>query len=162
MFQRYLNAEFTETDYIILVRTVLELVKNKKHYAAQYTHLIGPFDEALRRACKNNSFSELYELAALASAFQCEVQSVYPYIDYRAEMKIMNAVYKPVGVSVPNHGRLVIFWTSCRDEISTRAHLSSGVWSPNHMVPLVRQRRNYQTASNEQARAISVVEYQIL
>jgi len=129
------------------------------HYIAQYTNLIGPFDEALRRTCNNNSFSELYELAALASALRCEVQSVYPYIDYRAEMKIMNAVYKPMDTSVPNNGRLIIFWTSTKDEIITKSRPGSGgIWSPNHCVPLIQQCRSHRTASNERAGVTPEVE----
>ena len=107
--------------YLILVRTVIELVKNKIHSVNQCSHHVGLFNEALRRTCNNNRFSELYEIAALASVLQCEIQSVYPYIDYRAEMKILNAVYRPVEASVPSDGKLIIFWSSTEDEISTRA-----------------------------------------
>jgi hypothetical protein len=139
--------------YLILVRTIIELFKNRIHYTAQFGNFIGPFYEALRRTCNNNSFSELYELVALANVFQCDVQTVYPYIDYRAEMKSMNAVYKPMDTSVPNNGRLIIFWTSTKDELSTKTRPNSGgVWSPNHFVPLIQQCRSYRTASNERAR----------
>ena len=119
MFQKHLNAEFIKLDYLVSVRTIIELVKNKMHYIAQYANLIGPFDEALRRTCNNNSFSEFYELAALASAIRYTIQSMYPYIDYRAEMKIMNAVYKPVDMYTSTDKRLIIFWTSFEDELST-------------------------------------------
>ena len=88
---------------MIAVRTVIELVKNHTYYGNLYSNLIGPVSEAIRRTCNNNSFSELYELIALASVLQCEVQSVYPYIDYRAEMKSMNAVYKPMEISTPKN-----------------------------------------------------------
>jgi hypothetical protein len=136
--------------YSVSVRTIIELVKNRLHYIARYTNLIGSFDETLRRACNNNSFSKLYELVALGSALQCEIQSVYPYIDYRAEMKIMNAVYKPLDTSVLNNGRLTIFWTSNIDELSTKNRPGcAGIWSPNHFVPLIQQSRNHRTESNE-------------
>ena len=106
------------------------------HYIAQYVNLIGRFDEVLRRTCNNNSFFELYELAALASAIRYTIQRVYLYIDYRVEIKIMHAVYKPVDTSTSTHERLIIFWTSSEDELSTkRCPGSGGVWSPNHFVP---------------------------
>ncbi len=145
---------------MISVRTIIELVKNRVHYIAQYAHLIGCFDKALRRTCNNNSFSELYELVGLASVLRYEVQSVYPYINYRAEMKIMNAVYKPLDTSVQNNGRLIIFWTSIKDELSTKNRPDSGgVWSPNHFVPLIQQCRSHRTASNDRDRVTSQVEY---
>ncbi|CAF1548564.1 unnamed protein product [Adineta steineri] len=121
------------------VRTIIELVKNRTYYDNQFSHLVGPFNEAIRRTCNNYSFSELYEVVALDNALRCEVQSVYPYIDYRVEMKIMNAVYTPLDTSVSNNGRLIIFWTNSEDEVTTKCRPGSGgVWSPNHFVPLIR------------------------
>ena len=135
-------------------------MKNRMYYIAQYTNPIGSFDEALRRACNNNSFSELYEVVALANVLQCDVQSVYPYIDYRAEMKTMNAVYKPMDISVPKQGKLINFWTSSEDELSTKTRpRSDNVWRPNHFVPLVRQYPSHRTASNERARVSPEVKY---
>ncbi|CAF1682371.1 unnamed protein product, partial [Adineta ricciae] len=128
----------------------MELLKNRIYYDAQFSTLIGPFNEALRRACNNYSFCELYELVALANVLHCEIQCVYPYIDYRAEMKCMNAVYKPLDTSVTKNGRLVIFWTSTYDELTTRERPSNGgVWNPNHFVPLVQSCRSDRSASNE-------------
>ena len=75
-------------------------------------------------------------------------------------MKIMNAVYKPVGTSTSTHDRLIIFWTSSEDELSTKRRPGSGgVWSPNHFVPLIHQCRSHRTASNERARVALEVEY---
>lgn len=149
---------------MILVRTVIELVLNKAHYIAEYSKLIGSFDEGLRRACKNYSFSELYELAALPNVLQCEVQSVYPYIDYRAEMKCMNAVYKPMNTSTSNNGRLIILWSSCENEVSTKNRPGSGgVWSPNHFVPLIPQssaHRVHRITSKEGTHVTAEVKYQ--
>jgi hypothetical protein len=144
------------------VRTIIELVKNRAHYTAKYTRLIGPLNEAVRRACRNNSFSELYELVALASVLQCEVQSVYPYIDYRAEMKSMNTVYKPIETAANTHGRLIIFWTSCQNEVSTKSRPGNGgVWSPNHFVPLLRQCRAQRATSTERTHATAEVEHEL-
>lgn len=146
--------------YFFLVRTVIELVKNNIHYNTQYSKLIGPLDTALRETCNNNRFSELYELVALANVLKCEVQSVYPYINYRAEMKIMNAVYKPIDVSVPNNRRLIIFWTNTNDEFSVKSRSGcGGVWSPNHFVPLIQPCRSHRTTSVEQTHMMPEVVY---
>ncbi|CAF4124306.1 unnamed protein product, partial [Adineta steineri] len=102
------------------VRTIIELVKNRTYYDNQFSNVVGPFNEAIQRTCNNYSFSELYEVVALGNALRCEVQSVYPYIDYRVEMNIMNAVYKPLDISALNNGRLIIFWTNSEDEVTTK------------------------------------------
>ncbi|CAF1202328.1 unnamed protein product [Adineta ricciae] len=131
------------SDVELRVRTIVELVKNKTHYNDQCSKHVGPFNEALRRICNNNMFCELYELVALSNVLQCEVQSAYPYIDYRAEMKIMNAVYTPLRVPVPSNNKIVLFWSSTEDEISTRARPgNSGVWNPNHFVPLLQRHKS--------------------
>jgi hypothetical protein len=125
-----------------LVRTVIELVKNKNYYVEQCSRFVGPFDRALQRTCNNNRFCELYEIVALANVLRCEIQSVYPYIDYRAEMKIMNTIHKPTLVSILNIKRMVIFWTNSEDELVVRARPDcGGIWSPNHFVPLVSPNR---------------------
>ena len=102
----------------------------------------------------------MYELVALANVLQCEVQSVYPYIDYRAEMKIMNALYKPLETSVRNKGRVIIFWSSTEDEVSTRNRPGNhGVWNPNHFVPLVQRSRNSRTTNNKSVSVNPEVKY---
>lgn len=119
------------------------MVKNRTYYITQYSRFVGPLNEVLRRTCINNSFCELYELVALANVLQCEIQSVYPYIDYRAEMKIMNAIYKPILPFISNKKRAVIFWTNNQDELTVKARPGcGGIWSPNHFVPLVQENRN--------------------
>ena len=135
-------------------------MKNKIYYVNQCSNHVGLFNEALRRTCNKDSFAELYEIVALASVLQCEVQSVYPCIDYRAEMKIMNAVYKPVETLVPSNGRVIIFWSSTEDEVSTRAQPGNrGIWNPNHFVPLLQQHRRPRAANNERASMIPDVKY---
>lgn len=135
---------------LISVRTLFELVKNKIYYVNRCSQFVGPFDEALRRICNNYSFCELYEIVALTNVLHCEVQSVYPYIDYRAEMKIMNTIFKPTEALVSSERRVTIFWTNTKDEHSTKARPSSqGIWSPNHFVPLVKRNQLYRTTSIE-------------
>lgn len=150
--QWYFADAYAKLEYIILVRTIVELVKNKTHYIDQCSKFVGPFNKALQRACNNNRFCELYELVALANVLQCEIQSVYPYIDYRAEMKIMNAVYKPTMASVLKARRVVIFWTSNKDELLVKARPGSGgIWSPNHFVPLIQANRSNRVAIIEES-----------
>lgn len=123
---------------------------NKTYYVNRCSKFVGSFDEAVQRTCHNYNFCELYEIVALANVLHCEVQSVYPYIDYRAEMKIMNAIYKPIDKPVSNTRRVIIFWTSTDDEISTKARSGNrGIWNPNHFVPLVQTTRSYRTTSVE-------------
>ena len=142
---------------------MVELVKNSVYYAAKYSTVIGPLENRIRRACNNDQFSELYEIAALASVMQCEIQSVYPYIDYRAEMKIRNSAYKPVLASVPVRGRLFIFWTNTMDESSVKARPhSGGVWSPNHFVPLVQPRKGFRISPIQEISSILEVRIQCM
>lgn len=141
--KRYFIYKSNESYDLILVRTVIELVRNKPHYINQCSASVGPFNEALRRTCNNNQFSELYEIVALTNVLQCEIQSVYPYINYRPEMKIMNAIYKPIETSVARNKKIIIFWTNSKDEQLTRARPNSGgVWSPNHFVPLIHAKQS--------------------
>ena len=145
--------------FLFKVRTVVELVTNSVYYTTKYSNLIGPLENAISRACKNNQFSELYEIAALASVVQCEIHSIYPYIDYRAEMKIMNSPYKPALTSIPTRGRLFIFWTNTMDESSAKARpQSGGVWSPNHFVPLVQPQERSQTSPTQAISSILEVD----
>ena len=144
--------------FLFVVRTVVELVKNSVYYTTKYSNIIGPLENAICRACNNDRFSELYEIAALASVMQCEIHSVYPHIDYRADMKIMNSAYKPVLASIPVRARLFIFWTNTMDESSVKARPhSGGVWSPNHFVPLVQPPQGSQTSPIQEISSISEV-----
>ena len=149
--------------FLFVVRTVVELVKNSVYYTTKYSNIIGFLENAICRACNNNQFSELYEIAALASVMQCEIHSVYPHIDYRAEMKIMNSAYKPVLASAPVRGRLFIFWTNTMNESSVKARPhSGGVWSPNHFVPLVQPPQGFQTTPIQEISSISEVGIQCM
>ena len=147
--------------FLFKVRTVVELVTNRVYYATKYSNLIVPLENAICRACNNDEFSELYEIAALASVVQCEIHSIYPYIDYRAEMKIINSPYKPVLASMPVRGRVFIFWTNTMDELSAKAcPRSGGVWSPNHFAPLVQPQQRFQTSPTQEISSILEVDIQ--
>lgn len=124
--------------------------------------MIGPFNEALRRACNNNRFCELYEIVALGNVLKCDVQSVYPYIDYRAEMKMMNAVYKPTLQPVKNNGKLIIFWCNCEEEATVRSlSVYNESWSPNHFIPLLQPPQEYRGVNIEQINWTPEVNFQV-
>ena len=133
------------------MRTIIELVKNKVYYESKYSKCIGPLGKVLRETCNNYSFCELYQIVALGNVLSCNVQSVYPYIDYRAEMKIMNAIYEPIEQSMTNNSKLIIFWSHCENEISVRSHpANNGFWNPNHFVPLVRTSQGHRATTVKQ------------
>ena len=71
-------------------------------------------------------------------------------------MKIMNAVYKPLRVAVPSDKKIIIFWSSTEDEISTRLRPGNGgVWNPNHFVPLLQKHQiTLRKTNNEQTVAM--------
>jgi hypothetical protein len=78
-------------------------------------------------------------------------------------MKIMNAVYKPLELSVPPNGRIIIFWSSTKNEVLTRARPDNrGNWNPNHFVPLVHQHNSVGTSNNERAIRIPDVRYRAI
>ncbi|CAF5221394.1 unnamed protein product, partial [Rotaria magnacalcarata] len=59
-------------------------------------------------------------------------------------------MYKSAETLVPNSRRVIIFWSSTEDEISTRTRPGNhGIWNPNHFVPLLEQYRSYRTEDNE-------------
>lgn len=136
---------------LILVRTIVELINNKTEYLNQCSLSIDSFHEALRRTCHNTQFCQLYELVALTNVIQYEIQSVYPYIDYRAQMKVMNCIYRPTVQMSSNIKRVFIFWTNTKDELTVKAHPDhDGIWSPNHFVPLVQANRGSRVRTSEE------------
>ena len=60
----------------ILVRTVIELVANGAYYTRMYSQFIGPLDTAINAICKNYTYSELYEIAALCNVLRCNIQII--------------------------------------------------------------------------------------
>ncbi len=66
------------------VRTIIELVINYDEYSRNYTQDVGPLQERWIDICKDYSFSDLYELAALCNVLGCNIRSLYPRIDYHS------------------------------------------------------------------------------
>ena len=81
------------------------------------------------------SFSELYEIAALSNVLKCNIRSIYPIIDYRSDLNIMNNTFEHAQHSIMS-ATICIFWTHTQREIDARRS-NAGNWSPNHVVPLL-------------------------
>jgi len=119
----------------ILVRTVIELVANEAHYTRSYSQFIGPLDTAIKAICKNDTYSELYEIAALCNVLRCNIRSIYPKVDFREDMEILNNIFRPTSPIIASCS-ITIFWSHVLNEIDVRAQ-NNMTWSPNHFVPLM-------------------------
>jgi hypothetical protein len=110
-------------------------VKNENYYAREYSQFVGPVQNALQSACKNYNYSELCEIGALCTLLQCNIRSVYPNIDFRDDMMIVNRIFTPVPPIKANF-QITILWSHMESEVNVRA-INNGTWSPNHFVPLL-------------------------
>ena len=72
---------------------LLELVKNETLYNNRLVHIAGPLNEAIRNISRKFSFSELYEIVGLSNVLKCNIRSVYPNIDYRPHLSILNSTF---------------------------------------------------------------------
>ena len=113
----------------------MELVSNENYYQTMYAHLIGPIDMAIQSICKRNTYSELYEVAALSNVLQCKIRSVYPKINFEQYMALWNSVFTPVPTVIAN-SYIAILWSRAENEGDARA-ANNGRWIPNHFVPLL-------------------------
>ena len=119
----------------MIVRTLLELIQNEQLYREHLEHIVGPFHEAIRRVSINCTFSELYEIAALSSVLKCKIRSIYPRIQYRSELDILNNIFN-FSHDCSSSDTIHIFWTNTHNEIIARQNNGDN-WSPNHFVPLL-------------------------
>ncbi|CAF3675024.1 unnamed protein product, partial [Adineta steineri] len=117
------------------VRTVIELITNETYYSNTYSHFVGLFDIAIQAACRNYMFSELYEITALCNVLKCNIRSIYPKIDLRDDMAIVNNTFMPPPPTVANC-EITILWSHTLNENEARI-LNNLAWSPNHFVPLL-------------------------
>ncbi|CAF4952261.1 unnamed protein product, partial [Rotaria magnacalcarata] len=129
-----LSGNTASTPSELRVRTLIELVKNEMFYHNRCAHIVGPVNEAIKNIARNFSFSELYEIAALSNVLNCNIQSVYPTIDYRSDLNIMNNTFEHAQCSIASK-TICLFWTHTESEIEARRS-NAGNWSPNHFVPL--------------------------
>ncbi|CAF3561648.1 unnamed protein product [Rotaria socialis] len=127
------NSMITTSE--LRVRTVIELVANEAYYTRMYSQFIGPLDTAIKAICKNYTYSELYEIAALCNPLRCNIQSIYPKVDFREDMEILNNIFRPT-LHIIASCTITIFWSHVLNEIDVRAQ-NNMTWSPNHFVPLM-------------------------
>ncbi|CAF2182230.1 unnamed protein product, partial [Rotaria magnacalcarata] len=128
------------------VRTLIELVKNEIFYQNHFAHIVGTVNEAIKNMARKFSFSELYEIAALSNVLKCNIRSIYPVIDYRPDLNIMNNTFEHAQHSIAST-TICIFWTHTQREIDARQS-NAGNWSPNHFVPLLLPSDNSQSQNH--------------
>lgn len=113
----------------------MELIINEIYYSNMYSAILGPIDSVIQAICKDKTYSESYEIAALSNIFGCALRSVYPQLDVRDDMAIVNDIFMPLPPVVAN-GEIRILWSHTVHENEARA-LNNSAWSPNHFVPLL-------------------------
>ena len=118
-----------------LARILIELLKNEVFYISRFSHLVGPLDGVVKNIAHNFSFSELYEIAAMSNVLKCNIRSIYPIIDYRPDLSIMNSIFEYAQASTSSK-TICIFWTHTESESYVRS-INGGYWTPNHFVPLL-------------------------
>ncbi|CAF4642776.1 unnamed protein product, partial [Rotaria socialis] len=141
-----LSGNTASTPSELRVRSLIELVKNENFYHNRFAHIVGPVNEAIKNIARNFSFSELYEIAALSNVLKCNIQSVYPTIDYRSDLNIMNNTFEHAQYSIVSKA-ICLFWTHTESEIEARRS-NAGNWSPNHFVPLLLPSDNSQSQNH--------------
>ena len=93
---------------------------NENYYQTTYSQYIGPIDIAVKSICKNHTFSELYEIAALCNVLQCNIRSVYPKLDFQHYMALWNCVFTPVPPVIADYS-IAILWSHVQNENDARA-----------------------------------------
>ncbi|CAF5068817.1 unnamed protein product [Rotaria sp. Silwood1] len=131
----------TVTTDELRVRTIIELMTNEAYYDSMYSQFIGSVAFIIKAMCRNNTFSELYEISALCNVLKCNIRSIYPKIDFREDMTILNNVFTPAPPAIANRN-IEILWSHVLNETAARA-ANNGEWSPNHFVPLLSSAMNY-------------------
>ena len=100
-----------------------------------YSRFFGPVDFAIKATCKNYTFSEMYKVTALCSTLKRSIRSIYPNIDMREDMEILNNIFLPVPPIIA-HSSITILWSHVLNEIDARTQ-NNATWSPNYFLPLV-------------------------
>ena len=162
LFFSYAVESMIDTNFskIFLVRTIVELTTNENYYETMYSQSVGSIDIAIKSICKNRTFSEVYEIAALCNVLQCNIRSVYPRIDFSPDyMTLWDSVFTPVPPGIASCS-IAILWSHMNNENVVRA-MNNGTWSPNHFVPLLLP-NNIPTESegyNNQSTLVHVVSH---
>ena len=120
---------------LLLVRILIELLKNKFYYTSRFSHLVEPLNEVIKNIVRNYSFSELYEIAAMSNVLKCNIRSIYATIDYRPDLSIINSIFECAQANTSSK-TICIFWTHTESESYVHS-INGGYWTPNHFVPLL-------------------------
>jgi len=125
-----------------------------------YSQLVGPFDTAIQAICKNNNFSELYEIGALCSLLKCNIRTILPNIDTRYDLEIFNSAITSIPPIPPiiANCTITILWSNAWNEIDARMS-NNGNWSPNHFVPLMLPVEQNKKSHHDQSNLTLVVSY---
>ncbi|CAF4274931.1 unnamed protein product [Rotaria sordida] len=83
----------TVTTDELRVRTIIELMTNETYYDCMCSQFVGSVAFIIKAMCKNNTFSDLYEISALCNVLKCNMRSIYPEIDFREDLTIMNNLF---------------------------------------------------------------------
>jgi hypothetical protein len=140
---------------IFLVRTIMELITNEHYYQTTYSKCVGPTDVAIKSICKNKTFSELYEIAALSNVLQCNIRSVYPKIDFHPYMAIWDHIFTPIPPVSSNYN-IAILWSNVMNEKNAR-ETYNGTWRPNHFVPLMLPPIRHELDNTSQSASLIMV-----
>ena len=122
-----------------------------------YSQYVGPIDIAVKAICKNHTFSELYEIAALSNVLQCNIRSVYPKIGFQHYMTLWDSVFTPVPPVIANYS-VAILWSHLQNENDVR-ELNNGTWSPNHFVPLLSPEIQNESDDQNSSTSINIVSH---
>ncbi|CAF1397260.1 unnamed protein product [Rotaria sordida] len=136
------------------VRTIIELITNETYYSNTYSPFVGPIDIAIQTVCKDHTFSELYEIAALCNVLKCNIRTVYPQIDVGNYTAMANNIFHPCPPIVANC-EIKILWSHTLSEKEARI-VNNSTWSPNHFVPLLSPSVQREFDTNNQSASILV------
>ena len=110
-------------------------MKNDIFYHNQFSHIIGPLNEAVKSIARNYSYSELYEIVGLSNVLKCNIRSIYPKIQYRSELNIFNNIFQCNEYNSTSN-TVSVLWSNTQSEIYARS-CKAGNWASNHFVPLL-------------------------
>lgn len=138
----------------------MELLTNETYYSNMYSHIAGLVGEAVRVMSKDCAFSELYDILGLCSVLKCNIRSIYPKIDFRSNVALVNNVFTPAPNIISNH-EIKIMWSHMKNEQDAR-EINHGAWSPNHFVPLLSPAMYHQSDDSNRPTSIMMVGFLFL
>lgn len=93
----------------------------------------------------------------MCSILQCNIRTVYPKIDIRQEMSILDSVFAPIPPIISNCN-ITILWSNVLNEKDARKR-NNGTWSPNHFVPLVSPGIQNDSSNGSQSTSLAAVSH---